>query len=228
MTFNFVPPGNPLSYWDRPFRNRRTQRTNYGLVCYFCRVVVDKDCSDGRTAPHRGGSRPRPVRPRPRPPVGRPGALRADGPRAVVPPAWGRLLPDHRRHPRGDRQGHLPALPGEARVPRLRDGRPPPRGHLGRPHGSGSATTGGHGRSGRRARERRVAARLHPVRPPWPREAPGVRPLLRGVRLVAHDAGGRHRPPRRRCRRMGDAGQQHGWRWALGAVEPPTAQRGRG
>lgn len=41
MTFNFVPPGNPLSYWDRPFRNRRTQRTHYGVVCYFCRVVVD-------------------------------------------------------------------------------------------------------------------------------------------------------------------------------------------
>jgi hypothetical protein len=23
-------------------------------------------------------------------------------------------------------------------------------------------------------------------------------------------------------------GSSHGWRWALGAVEPPTAQRGRG
>ena len=43
MTFNFVPPDNPLNYWDRPFRVQRTQRTHYGVVCYFCRVVVDRE-----------------------------------------------------------------------------------------------------------------------------------------------------------------------------------------
>lgn len=38
-----MPPGNPLEYWDRPFRARWTQRTRSGVVCYFCRVPVDKE-----------------------------------------------------------------------------------------------------------------------------------------------------------------------------------------
>jgi hypothetical protein len=38
-----VPPGNPLHYYDHPFRPQWTQRTREGRVCYFCRVPVDSE-----------------------------------------------------------------------------------------------------------------------------------------------------------------------------------------
>jgi hypothetical protein len=44
MSFNFVPPGNPLDYYaDHPFRPVWRRRTPTGRVCYFCGTLPDPD-----------------------------------------------------------------------------------------------------------------------------------------------------------------------------------------
>ena len=38
---HFHPPGNPLAYYDQPFRPTFRRRTRDGLVCYFCGTKPD-------------------------------------------------------------------------------------------------------------------------------------------------------------------------------------------
>lgn len=44
MSFNFVPPGNPLHYHaELPFRPTLKRRTRDGRVCYFCGTKPEPD-----------------------------------------------------------------------------------------------------------------------------------------------------------------------------------------